>query len=287
MSSSIPSTLFIAVQCFHCSTMQVKQKKKSSNKWSCAVCGSRQSVTRVHAEGFMARDVRKFVQGFNMRRKIEDDAVLLELDCDRVDCEGEVEEEEKSMKRRTDWSEYADNEEEENGREFGGERDEVEAVTEWPEEMMRRQRRKRLSVDGDEGRRSGGDGTSRRNVQCGFEGKNTRQWPLPGSSDNRSTWNGAKNQLQYLKQSQVGQLKAPGPVAAGKQISKWSTYVTDDDDDFSSGRLEATLKGDCCARIKENTSVNDFDLMGRFGSDVSPVDWTDQMVEEDIHPDFA
>ncbi|GAB2250194.1 hypothetical protein Droror1_Dr00013553 [Drosera rotundifolia] len=31
-------------------------------------------------------------------------------------------------------------------------------------------RRKRLSVDGDEGRRSGGDGKSRRNEQCGFEG---------------------------------------------------------------------------------------------------------------------
>ncbi|GAB2209720.1 hypothetical protein Droror1_Dr00026943 [Drosera rotundifolia] len=32
------------------------------------------------------------------------------------------------------------------------------------------QKRKRLSVDGDEGRRSGGDGMSRRNEQCGFEG---------------------------------------------------------------------------------------------------------------------
>ncbi|KAL9273945.1 hypothetical protein AKJ16_DCAP22940 [Drosera capensis] len=263
MSSSIPSTLFIAVQCFHCSTMQVKQKKKRSNEWSCVVCGSRQSVARVHAQGFMAKDVRKFVQGFNMRRKIEDDAVLLELDCDPVDCAEEVEEEESVKRRRTDWSEYVEAEAED-GREAGGERDEVEIVTEWPEEVMRRQRRKRLSGDGD---KCGGDGTSRRNEQCGFEGKSTR-WLQPGSSDDRSRRNEEKYQLQNPKQSQVGQPKAPGPVAARKQISKWSTYVTDDDD-FSSGHLEATSKGNCFARAKESTFVDEFEL--RLGQTYLPL----------------
>ncbi|KAF5955260.1 hypothetical protein HYC85_008116 [Camellia sinensis] len=60
------STIFIALQCFQCSTMQanlslslslslgirvfdrqVKQKKKSSNKWTCVVCNQK----AISAEG--------------------------------------------------------------------------------------------------------------------------------------------------------------------------------------------------------------------------------------------
>ncbi|EHA8591518.1 putative UPF0544 protein C5orf45 [Cocos nucifera] len=62
------STLFIAVQCFQCSTMQVKRQKKSCNKWGCVVCNQRQSVRRIHAQGPLARDLRHFVQAFNMSR---------------------------------------------------------------------------------------------------------------------------------------------------------------------------------------------------------------------------
>ncbi|KAL0907773.1 hypothetical protein M5K25_022208 [Dendrobium thyrsiflorum] len=59
--------IFIAVQCVQCCTMQVKQQKKS-NKWVCAVCNQRQSVLQIHARGFLARDIRKFVQEFNLSR---------------------------------------------------------------------------------------------------------------------------------------------------------------------------------------------------------------------------
>ncbi|KAE9454354.1 hypothetical protein C3L33_13760, partial [Rhododendron williamsianum] len=48
--------------------LQVKQQKKSSNQWICVVCNEKQSVRKVFAQGFMAKDVPKFVQTFNMFR---------------------------------------------------------------------------------------------------------------------------------------------------------------------------------------------------------------------------
>ncbi|BAU01829.1 hypothetical protein LR48_Vigan10g186700 [Vigna angularis] len=103
------STLFIALQCYQCSTMQVKQKKKSSNKWSCAICNQKQSVRRVFAQGFMATDVRKFVQDFNMSRKSFDDGELPlagTLDPAPGISDGEV----SRQKKRNDWSAYLDQE---------------------------------------------------------------------------------------------------------------------------------------------------------------------------------
>ncbi|KAL4557686.1 hypothetical protein LXL04_035873 [Taraxacum kok-saghyz] len=105
------STVFIAVQCFQCSTMQastplnldkqVKQRKKSSNKWSCVICNEKQSVRKVFSQGSMAKDVRKFVQSFNMSRQfVEQQQELLEETLDQEQIENQT------VKKRTDWSEY-------------------------------------------------------------------------------------------------------------------------------------------------------------------------------------
>ncbi|XP_044511068.1 MRN complex-interacting protein-like isoform X2 [Mangifera indica] len=67
----MPNTIYIALQCCQCSMMQVKQKKKSSNKWTCVVCNQKQSVRKVFAQGFMAKDLRAFVQSFNISRSGE------------------------------------------------------------------------------------------------------------------------------------------------------------------------------------------------------------------------
>ncbi|KAJ0086687.1 hypothetical protein Patl1_07969 [Pistacia atlantica] len=45
--------------------------KKSSNKWTCVVCNQKQSVKKVFAQGFMAKDLRGFVQSFNISRSRE------------------------------------------------------------------------------------------------------------------------------------------------------------------------------------------------------------------------
>nr|CAD1833919.1 unnamed protein product [Ananas comosus var. bracteatus] len=105
------STLFIALQCIQCSTMQVKQQKKSrgnSNKWVCAVCNLRQSVRRVHARGPIARDLRGFVQEFNLSRAVHgsdgSDPIPILRSSGSLAPDGFGE----RHKRRMDWSEYLD-----------------------------------------------------------------------------------------------------------------------------------------------------------------------------------
>lgn len=95
----------------------MKQKKKSSNKWTCVVCNQKQSVRKVFAQGYMAKDLRKFVQSFNMSRKFTDeqDSLRLETPIPTSHSQTYVSigfEEDQQRKRRTDWSEYLDPEEE-------------------------------------------------------------------------------------------------------------------------------------------------------------------------------
>ncbi|RVW94818.1 hypothetical protein CK203_034542 [Vitis vinifera] len=97
---------------------QVKQQKKNSNKWTCVVCNEKQSVRKVYAQGSMAKDVRKFVQSFNMSRKSideEENLTVMVADGEEVggSCSGN------GKKRRSDWSEYLDPEEEEEERGLG------------------------------------------------------------------------------------------------------------------------------------------------------------------------
>lgn len=134
------SILFIAVQCFNCSTMQVKQQKKSSNKWCCVICNEKQSVRKIYAQSFQAKDVRKFVQEVNSgRSNYESDFSgwieppsknLVRSDGCYDFCDG--------SRKRMDWSEYLDGEDEiENGkRELDGEDGEVAVITEFPAEKF-------------------------------------------------------------------------------------------------------------------------------------------------------
>ncbi|KAM2531492.1 hypothetical protein PS1_000216 [Malus domestica] len=62
------STMFIAVQCCQCSTMQVKQRNKS-NKWTCVVYNQKQSIRQMFAQGPMPRDLGLFVQSSNTSRQ--------------------------------------------------------------------------------------------------------------------------------------------------------------------------------------------------------------------------
>ncbi|WVZ69071.1 hypothetical protein U9M48_017921 [Paspalum notatum var. saurae] len=101
--------LFLALQCVQCATMQVKQQKKSSNKWVCVVCNQRQSVLRVHARAYRAADVRRFVQDANLTRGRREFAPLAEPQVGWDPAAIEEQGEELPMaKRRTDWSEYLD-----------------------------------------------------------------------------------------------------------------------------------------------------------------------------------
>ncbi|XP_042374817.1 MRN complex-interacting protein-like isoform X3 [Zingiber officinale] len=110
------ATLFIALQCCNCSTMQVKQQRKGTiSKWVCAVCNQRQSVRRIHARGPLARDLREFVQDFNMARAAAD----ADLGNPNPPLSRAEDDPFSVSKRRTDWSEYLDPEADLDGIEQG------------------------------------------------------------------------------------------------------------------------------------------------------------------------
>lgn len=87
--------------------MQVKQKKKSSNNWVCVICNQKQSVRKVFAQGYKAKDLRLFVQSFNMSRKVVDEEKQEVADT-FPEVEDDEEAEEIRGKKLSDWSEYLD-----------------------------------------------------------------------------------------------------------------------------------------------------------------------------------
>jgi hypothetical protein len=62
---------FMAVKCCQCSAFQVQQVKQS-NKFTCSLCGQKQSVQRMYARSNMARDIREVVQAYNSARSDAD-----------------------------------------------------------------------------------------------------------------------------------------------------------------------------------------------------------------------
>uniref|UniRef100_A0A0A9GHR1 MRN complex-interacting protein N-terminal domain-containing protein n=1 Tax=Arundo donax TaxID=35708 RepID=A0A0A9GHR1_ARUDO len=186
------ATLFLALQCVQCATMQVKQQKKSSNKWVCAVCNQRQSVMRVHARGHRAADLRRFVQDANMSRGGREYAPLAEA----VAAEEERDEVPRE-ERRTDWSEYLDDPLEQRHGLGGvdGETDtRIEVTTELPQERPKIRPRK---------------------AQLGVAEKR----PKPSTNPNPT----------LSKRQQIEQVSSPcsatATATAEAQRSKWSKYL--------------------------------------------------------------
>jgi hypothetical protein len=58
---------YIAVQCFQCHAFQVAQQTKA-NKWSCKICNSKQTVRKIFAISYQAKDIRPIVQDLNLKR---------------------------------------------------------------------------------------------------------------------------------------------------------------------------------------------------------------------------
>ncbi|KAK9130067.1 hypothetical protein Sjap_010554 [Stephania japonica] len=185
------STVFIAVQCCQCATMQVKQKKKSSNKWSCVVCNQKQSVRKIYAQGLQAKDVRKFVQNFNMSRQSLDEA----LDS----AEPERQRSSRILRRRTEIRKRN----RETDYKCGSE---PNFVTEIPTEMFKKPKLKNYSL---EQRKSDGNKPfspkfSKRKTSTSFISQGTQQEPE--------------------KSHQPTSMARGGP-------SKWVDYLTEDDDE--------------------------------------------------------
>jgi hypothetical protein len=82
----------------------VKQRKKSSTKW---VCDQRQSVLRVHARGYRAADLRRFVEEANLARGRGTPVPVPEADWE-FRRPGIIKTTLRGRRGGWDWSEYLD-----------------------------------------------------------------------------------------------------------------------------------------------------------------------------------
>ncbi|KAF9687039.1 hypothetical protein SADUNF_Sadunf02G0052300 [Salix dunnii] len=248
---------------------QVKQKKKSSNKWTCVVCNQKQSVRKVFAQGYMAKDLRKFVQSFNMSRKFADEhdsfdqeaALIPTSETDHIglneDCQ---------RKRRSDWTEYLDAGEDYNiKQEDEGEEPGPIVVTELPKEMFKKPR---LRNDFRQNSGDHGNGNqykpvfSKRNSSkiAMSQGKESRKYQSTEAAGN-SKWSDCMTQDE--EEARIFQ-----PEMGKNKASKWKDYITQDEDDFKFG------------------SGRNVGAHHRNYGDWENILDDDQKVEDDVHPDF-
>ncbi|XP_057758289.1 uncharacterized protein LOC130978972 [Arachis stenosperma] len=257
------STVFIAVQCCQCSTMQVKQKKKSSNKWNCAVCNQKQSVRKVFAQGFMAKDLRKFVQSFNMSRKLVDDGEWLQAGTLGSLSEHRDDEIELPInpekKRRIDWTAYLDQEDHHNltikeaeQEQGGGDGFEPVIVTELENVMFKKRKSDENSEESAKLFKEPVFRNSREKLM-----KDKQQKPLIESNSTRS-----------LSNPRTQNCKPP----ISKTSSKWSDYILDEDND----NLE--LGWERAINFKDNFKPCSNSFLQNMTNE--------ERVEDDIHPDF-
>ncbi|XP_010428007.1 PREDICTED: uncharacterized protein LOC104712742 isoform X1 [Camelina sativa] len=215
------STVFIALQCFECSTMQVKQKKKSSNKWVCVICNQKQSVKKVFAQGFKAKDLRFFVQSFNMSRKVSDEEALGIVDSE-VDVKVEVDDEEVldvREKKRSDWSEYLDCDSSNGCSRLTGEEeeDDVKIVTEMPKDMFKRPKLNKYSSPGGSSSVTGG-GKKR-------DGYGLFKPPLPRRSVKKPDF--CSDGVMMRKEDKEQRKLESESERVIKPASKWDAYLID------------------------------------------------------------
>ncbi|VFQ94987.1 unnamed protein product [Cuscuta campestris] len=260
-------TVFIALQCCQCFTMQVKQRKKSSNKWICVVCNQKQSVRNVFAQGFMARDVREFVQSFNMSRQLADQQIDLhpQEEPQTLISEGQFQGNgnNNNSKKRTDWTEYLDFEdgsveqEDEQSTEDGMD---TMIVTELPKAVFKRPKlssnmagsesdsqnrfwpvftKRNAGKQSSSQDKEGVFGTEQKliNVKSADVGLMAKR--APEREDGTAVSQGApsswSNSAQFSKSNEFyvngepskGSLLTTG-TAKGEIISKWSEYLTTD-----------------------------------------------------------
>jgi len=64
----------VILQCYSCHMYQVQQAKKTA-KWTCVICGSKQSILKVHARSATAGELRPTVQRLNLARGLAEAAV--------------------------------------------------------------------------------------------------------------------------------------------------------------------------------------------------------------------
>ncbi|CAH8257865.1 unnamed protein product [Arabidopsis lyrata] len=257
------STLFIALQCYECSTMQVKQKKKSSNKWVCVICNQKQSVKKVFAQGYKAKELRFFVQSFNMSRKVADEVAD---SFSEVDVEGEEVLDVIGMKKRSDWSEYLDFDSPNDRRRLVGEEDDVKIVTEMPKDMFKRPK---LNKDSNAGGSSSITGGGKKDGNALFKPSfSTRSIKMPNFCSEFV----ADGVLTRKKDIEERNLESERVI---KPASRWDAYLIDEE-----GEHQAP------PQIGGNKTLKDDANVGEWDRAMTEINMEYQIVDDEVHPDF-
>ncbi|KAL1212460.1 hypothetical protein V5N11_034816 [Cardamine amara subsp. amara] len=256
------SVLFVALQCCECSTMQVKQKKKSSNKWVCVICNQKQSVTQVFAQGYKAKELRFFVQSFNMARKVSDEEEQVVADTfSEVDVGGEIEEEVRG-KKRSDWSEYLDSDLPNDDRRLTEEEDDVKIVTEMPNDMFKRPKLNKYS------NADGSSSSSSSVTQC--EKKDGTELFKPFSSRGSIKNPEIHTNGEMMMKKVTPYQRDLESERVSKPASKWDAYLIDD---------EGEQQGP--SRVGERDALKDDDIGA-----LMEISSEYQIVDDEVHPDF-
>ncbi|KAI3952682.1 hypothetical protein MKX01_013644 [Papaver californicum] len=278
-------TSFMAVQCYECSTMQVKHKKKSSNKWNRVVCNEKQSVRKVFYEAFLAKDVRFLVQDFNMSRQFNDqnnrqtliEAAGIGNTYEEYDNETSQNGSNRCClaKRRNDWSEYLEPEIE---SKFGSDQEkgcelEPESVTELPKEIFKRPKLKNsLGLRRSGAVKSSNPVSSSENIDIPTIAKGTSKL-----CSNKVTYkdtfekNLCSNKVtpNEISKKDINKPEMTFQAKTTKGASKWAEYLTKEDDEY-------LFKG-----RDENSTEHPSTI---WRENLFEMQFNDQKVEEDLHP---
>jgi hypothetical protein len=132
-------TEFIAIQCYQCKTFQVGRQTKS-NKWTCKLCNSKQSIRKIYAVSNQAKDIRKLIQKLNLERhKIEEN--LKQSEPSSPETNSVVQQ---KPPKQSKWAKYMPPKKEESDDEID---ETVTTVLEEPTRTQRRKKRKSEQLD--------------------------------------------------------------------------------------------------------------------------------------------
>jgi hypothetical protein len=242
--------------------MQVKQKKKSSNKWVCVICNQKQSVKKVFAQGYKAKELRFFVQSFNMSRKVADEEAHAVGDSfPEVYVEGEVNEEVNGTKKRSDWSQYLDFDSVNDRRRLAGEEDDVKIVTEMPSNMFKRPKLNKESNAGGSSSNTGGENKDSNEIfKPSFSRRSIKK---PDFRSDEVVTRKKDMEERNLESERVT-----------KPASKWDAYLIDDE-----GEHQAPPRFGVKKALKD-------DEVGGWDRAVMEINTEYQIVDDEVHPDF-
>ncbi|KAK7380563.1 hypothetical protein VNO78_33077 [Psophocarpus tetragonolobus] len=236
----------------------VKQKKKSSNKWNCAICNLKQSVRKVFAQGFVAKDLRTFVQDFNMSRKSFDDGespLAGTLDPPPENNDGEID----RGKKRYDWSAYLDLEDQHTLKEQQQHHDGDDfvplVVTELPKGMFKRRRVVESSTAGSD------------NFKKPLFHSSQEEPAIYQQRDTSLTQSNPKRNNYVTLENQRTQKSKP---TSNRAASKWNNYLTEDDENLELGWNKSF-------DLEDHSSPCKHSILETM---------TSERVEDDVHPDF-